>query len=158
MAQIQISKWGNSAAIRLPKAVLDELGLKQGQTVELTVQDGKGIIEPARPKKITLAWIISEMDRLGPENAPGTVDWGPDRGDEIIDDEYSRGEVAVRRSALSADPEGALAGMRSGAVLVDQIRSVHRAQRGFRFIERAPVTILSEIRAILGELLQTNRF
>ena len=45
-----------------------------------------------------------------------------------------------------------------GAVLVDQIRSVHRAQRGFRFIERAPVTILSEIRAILGELLQTNRF
>ena len=93
MAQIQISKWGNSAAIRLPKAVLDELGLKQGQTVELTVQDGKGIIEPARPKKITLAWIISEMDRLGPENAPGTVDWGPDRGDEIIDDEYSRGEI-----------------------------------------------------------------
>ena len=93
MAQIQISKWGNSAAIRLPKAVLDELGLKQGQTVELTVQDGKGIIEPARPKKITLAWIISEMDRLGPENAPETVDWGPDRGDEIIDDEYSRGEI-----------------------------------------------------------------
>ena len=93
MAQIQISKWGNSAAIRLPKAVLDELGLKQGQTVELTVQDGKGIIEPARPKKVTLAWIISEMDRLGPENAPETVDWGPDRGDEIIDDEYSRGEI-----------------------------------------------------------------
>ena len=93
MAQIQISKWGNSAAIRLPKAVLDELGLKQGQTVELTVQDGKGIIEPTRPKKITLAWIISEMKRLGPENEPELVDWGPDRGEEIIDDEYSRGEI-----------------------------------------------------------------
>lgn len=93
MTQIQISKWGNSAAIRLPKAVLDELGLKQGQTVELTVQDGRGIIEPARPKKITLEWIISETKRLGPENAPETVDWGPDRGSEIIDDEYSRGEI-----------------------------------------------------------------
>ena len=88
MTQVQISKWGNSSAIRLPKAVLDELGLKPGQTVELTVQDGKGIIEPARPKKITLEWIISEMDRLGPENEPELVEWGPDRGSEIIDDEF----------------------------------------------------------------------
>ncbi len=95
MTQIQIAKWGNSSAIRLPKAVLDELGLKQGESVNLTVQDGKAIIEPARPKKITLAWIISEMDRLGPDNAPETVEWGPDRGDEIIDDEYSRGEITL---------------------------------------------------------------
>ncbi len=95
MTQVQIAKWGNSSAIRLPKAVLDELGLKPGQSVELTVKDGKGIIEPARPKKITLEWIISEMDRLGPENSPETVDWGPDRGDEIIDDEYSRGEITL---------------------------------------------------------------
>ena len=95
MTKVQISRWGNSAAIRLPKAMLDELGLKQGETVELTVQDGKGVIEPARPKKITLEWIISEMDRLGPENEPETVDWGPDVGTEIIDDEYSRGEITL---------------------------------------------------------------
>ena len=95
MTQVQISKWGNSSAIRLPKAVLDELGLKPGQTVELTVQDGKGIIEPARQKKITLEWIISEMKRLGPENEPELVEWGPDRGSEIIDDEFSRGEITL---------------------------------------------------------------
>ena len=94
MTQVQISKWGNSSAIRLPKAVLDELGLKPGQTVELTVQDGKGIIEPARPKKITLEWIISEMKRLGPENAPETVEWAP-IPEEAIDDEYSRGEITL---------------------------------------------------------------
>lgn len=95
MTRLQIAKWGNSAAIRLPKATLDELGLKQGDIVELSVQEGRGIIEPSRPKKITLEWIISEMDRLGPENAPETVEWGPDRGDEIIDDEYSRGEITL---------------------------------------------------------------
>lgn len=98
MTQVQVSKWGNSSGIRLPKAVLDELGLKQGQSVQLTVKDGKGIIEPvqpARPKKITLEWIISETIRLGPENAPETVEWGPDVGDEIIDDEYSRGEITL---------------------------------------------------------------
>lgn len=90
MTEIRIAKWGNSSAIRLPKAVLDELGLKPGEKVDLTVENGKGIIQPSRPKKITLEWIISEMDRLGPENAPETVEWGPDRGSEIIDDEYSR--------------------------------------------------------------------
>ncbi len=95
MTKVQISKWGNSSAIRLPKAVLQDLGLKQGETVDLTVKDGKAIIEPAKPKKITLEWIISEMDRLGPENAPETVDWGRDVGSEIIEDEYSRGEITL---------------------------------------------------------------
>jgi len=29
---LKIAKWGNSSAIRLPKTVLDALGLKQGDT------------------------------------------------------------------------------------------------------------------------------
>ena len=89
MTEIPIAKWGNSAAIRLPKAVMEELGLKTGQKLQLTVKDGKGILEPVtepeRPKKITLEWIISEMKRLGPENEPKLVDWGPSRGEEILD-------------------------------------------------------------------------
>jgi antitoxin component of MazEF toxin-antitoxin module len=35
MTQVPISKWGNSSAIRLSKAVLDELGVKQGDSVNL---------------------------------------------------------------------------------------------------------------------------
>jgi antitoxin MazE len=95
MTVLQVAKWGNSSGIRLAKGVLDELGIKQGDNVELTVKDGKAIIEPVRPKKITLEWIISETKRLGPENAPETVEWGPDRPGEVIDDEYSRGEVTL---------------------------------------------------------------
>lgn len=46
-------------------------------------------------------------------------------------------------------------GMRTrGAVLTDQPRTVDRAKRGFRFIERAPDEVLEAVRAILGELLQ----
>lgn len=95
MTNIPIAKWGNSSAIRLPKAVMEELGLKPGGSVNLTVENGKAVLEPVRPKKITLEWIISEMDRLGPENAPETVDWGPDTPGERIDDEYSRGEITL---------------------------------------------------------------
>ena len=34
---MQVSKWGNSLAVRLPKAVVDALGLKEGDDVEVTV-------------------------------------------------------------------------------------------------------------------------
>ncbi len=44
MTRVAVSKWGNSSAIRLPKAVMEELGLKQGEVVEMTVKDGKALI------------------------------------------------------------------------------------------------------------------
>jgi antitoxin MazE len=94
MTVLQIAKWGNSSGIRLSKAMLDELGVKQGESVQLTAKDGKVIIEPVKPKKVTLEWIISEMKRLGPENAPETAEWAP-IPDEAIDDEYSRGEITL---------------------------------------------------------------
>src|SRR6266849_5256229 len=43
-ATVQVSKWGNSLAVRLPKALVDELGLKEGD--ELNVVAAKdGAIE-----------------------------------------------------------------------------------------------------------------
>ncbi len=32
---MQISKWGNSLAVRLPKALVDELGLKEGDELDV---------------------------------------------------------------------------------------------------------------------------
>ncbi|MBN9071345.1 MAG: AbrB/MazE/SpoVT family DNA-binding domain-containing protein [Rhizobiales bacterium] len=93
MAQIVVSKWGNSSGIRLSKAMLDALGVRPGDVVNFTVEDGKAIIEPARPRNATLEWIISEMKRLGPENEPELVERGP-IPTESIDDGYSRGEIA----------------------------------------------------------------
>jgi antitoxin MazE len=34
-AAMQVSKWGNSLAVRLPKALVDELGLKEGDELNL---------------------------------------------------------------------------------------------------------------------------
>ena len=46
------------------------------------------------------------------------------------------------------------AGMKTrGAILADQLRTVHRSERGFRFIERAPDEVLAEVRSILAALL-----
>ena len=42
--KIKISKWGNSAAIRLPKSILNLVGLKEGSEVELLVENDAIII------------------------------------------------------------------------------------------------------------------
>ncbi len=44
-----------------------------------------------------------------------------------------------------------------GFVLADQIRTVHRSERGFRFIETASDEVLEQVRAIVGELLGIGR-
>lgn len=34
---MQVSKWGNSLAVRLPAAIVDALGLKEGDQIEIRV-------------------------------------------------------------------------------------------------------------------------
>lgn len=38
---MQVSKWGNSLAIRLPAVVVEALGLQEGDEIEIHVADGK---------------------------------------------------------------------------------------------------------------------
>lgn len=38
---MMVMKWGNSLAIRLPAAVVEVLGLKEGDEIEIHVADGK---------------------------------------------------------------------------------------------------------------------
>ena len=44
---MQVAKWGNSLAVRLPAAVVEFLELKEGDDIELTVRD-KTQMEVAR--------------------------------------------------------------------------------------------------------------
>jgi antitoxin MazE len=54
-----IQKWGNSQAVRLPKAILEMAGIQENDRVEIKVQDGKVVIIPAKKHK-TLAERIAE--------------------------------------------------------------------------------------------------
>lgn len=40
---MQVSKWGNSLAIRLPAAVVEVLGLKEGDQVEIEVAHARAL-------------------------------------------------------------------------------------------------------------------
>ncbi len=38
---MQVEKWGNSLAVRLPTVVVEALGLKEGDEIEIHIADGK---------------------------------------------------------------------------------------------------------------------
>jgi len=38
---MQVSKWGNSLAVRLPASVVEVLGLKEGDDIEIEVADAR---------------------------------------------------------------------------------------------------------------------
>ena len=76
--KVKVAKWGNSVAVRLPKAAVEALGVKPGETMELTVANGRGeLVAAPRVRPISLADLVAEMDRLGlgPEDAPPFEDW-----------------------------------------------------------------------------------
>lgn len=92
--KVKVAKWGNSLGVRLPKAAVEAAGLTAGSEVDVTVEgQDLRLRRPVPIPRYRLEDLVAEMDRLGPENRPETVDWGPDVGAEIIDDDYSRGHI-----------------------------------------------------------------
>ena len=86
--KVQLAKWGNSTAVRLPKSVARELGFEPGTLLDLVVEGREVRLRPMeKTSRELLQEMIAEAKRLGLENEPESVDWGPDRGSEIIDDD-----------------------------------------------------------------------
>jgi antitoxin MazE len=55
---MQVAKWGNSLAVRLPKAVVEALGLKEGDKIEIIVADKRRFeVARDRSREIALAKI-----------------------------------------------------------------------------------------------------
>jgi len=46
---VQVAKWGNSLAIRLPAAVVEALDLKVGDEVEIHIADRRELIVSRKP-------------------------------------------------------------------------------------------------------------
>jgi antitoxin MazE len=58
-----ISKWGNSAALRLPKRILDTLSLQIGDKVDLVQKGTTLVIQPCKPSLDDLLSQITEENK-----------------------------------------------------------------------------------------------
>jgi antitoxin MazE len=80
---VEFRKWGNSLAVRIPKALADAIKASDGKRAEIKVENGtlvlRPIVKPTRKSRYTLEELLSGMTR---DNVPQEVDWGPRRGNE----------------------------------------------------------------------------
>ena len=77
---VTIKKWGNSAAVRIPAAVLEAARLRLDEVVNIRVDEGRIVIEPLRPKSHDLGELLKKVT---PENIHEETDWGWPAGKEI---------------------------------------------------------------------------
>jgi len=67
----QLSKWGNSLGLRLPKSVAREAQLDEGDTVQVSVDNGTILIRPTRPR-----YTLDELvNRITARNRHDESDW-----------------------------------------------------------------------------------
>jgi antitoxin MazE len=70
MMNLQIAKWGNSLALRLPSAVVRQLGLREGDTLRgQMMADGALAIRPAGWSRASFAAELGEARASLPQGA-----------------------------------------------------------------------------------------
>ena len=73
-------KWGNSLAVRLPKAMAEECGIQADSPIEIIREENTIIIKPITKKRISLDLLLSEITE---ENLHSEVSTGKPVGREI---------------------------------------------------------------------------
>ena len=81
MPSSQIVRWGNSLAVRIPKAVAEEASVSEGDPIELEAEHGE-IKIILRERVPSLKELVS---RITPENRHGETLVGPEVGKEVIE-------------------------------------------------------------------------
>ncbi|MBD1202662.1 MAG: AbrB/MazE/SpoVT family DNA-binding domain-containing protein [Rhodobacteraceae bacterium] len=76
-----VKRWGNSASVRIPSAILGESGLRLDQPVNIRTENGRVIIEPLQENDID---VLSLIALITPENAHNEVDFGAPQGKELL--------------------------------------------------------------------------
>lgn len=80
--KVQMVKWGNSLAVRIPKPVAKDARLKEGDSLEIEAS-ADGHVELRRLTKIpTLAQLIA---RITPENRYAEISAGREVGKEVVE-------------------------------------------------------------------------
>jgi antitoxin MazE len=82
--KVAFQKWGNSLALRVPKAFADEIGASDGKVAEMTVNNGKLVIEISQSQRRKRRYTLDELVAgITPDNRHEEIDWGTPVGKEV---------------------------------------------------------------------------
>lgn len=75
-----IQKWGNSQGVRIPKTILDNVKWSYNETITISVENGKLVIEKAKPERKNIKELFENYKE---DYKPTEYDWGTPEGKEI---------------------------------------------------------------------------
>ena len=75
-----VMKWGNSASVRIPAAVMQAAHLDLDEPVDVREESGCIVIEPVRRREYDLAGLVKRITR---RNQHKEVDFGGPVGKEV---------------------------------------------------------------------------
>ena len=75
-----VTKWGNSLAVRIPRALAEQVQIQEGSDVSLSISGDSIVITPRKRKKYTLDELLEGMTA---EKFHSEVDTGIAMGNEI---------------------------------------------------------------------------
>lgn len=78
--ETKIQKWGNSLAVRLPRAIIKKFAFHQGSPVVVMEERKRIVIIPPVRVNVSLQELVR---RITPENLHDEVSWGNARGREV---------------------------------------------------------------------------
>ena len=78
--QTNIQKWGNSLALRIPKALAEQARIAQGSVVDVRLVNDVLQIEPVQPEEYTLEALL---EAVTDENLHKEADTGLPQGKEV---------------------------------------------------------------------------
>jgi antitoxin MazE len=76
-----VKKWGNSASVRIPAAVMQAAHLDLDEVVDVREESGRIVIEPAQRKEYDLAELVKQITV---ENLHDEADFGRPVGKETL--------------------------------------------------------------------------
>ena len=79
--RITVKKWGNSASVRIPAAIMEAAHLSLDESVDVREEDGRVIIEPIRARTYNLQSLV---DGISKENLHDETDFGQPMGKELL--------------------------------------------------------------------------
>lgn len=70
--KLSIQKWGNSASVRLPAALLEQIGASIGTGLEVSITKEGLLLKPERRPHYSLDALLAEMPG---DSLPQVADW-----------------------------------------------------------------------------------
>ncbi len=78
--KVIVKKWGNSAAVRIPAAIMETAKFSLEQPVDVRAEDGRVVIEPVKRNEYDIEKLIKSINK---ENCHSLVDFGKPVGREV---------------------------------------------------------------------------